>query len=143
MGYTTTLTRVLLGLGASAIGDVGTAFMQNEKGVDAYLSGVQSGHFPILRGHLLTRRDQFVRQQISNIMCRFRTSWDTTDWTETAWSCLDDKLAHFAADGLIDYDETALWVRPEGRPFLRNICMAFDEYLAEVKSSDQLFSQTV
>jgi oxygen-independent coproporphyrinogen III oxidase len=143
MGYTTTQTKVLLGLGASAISDAGTAFMQNEKSVDNYLNSLIINHFPIFRGHRLTGPDRFIRQQILNIMCRFRTNWSTTDWTDQEWACLEKKLANFADDGLIDYDETALWVRPEGRPFLRNICMAFDSYLTQGEPSQKLFSQTV
>jgi oxygen-independent coproporphyrinogen-3 oxidase len=32
-------------------------------------------------------------------------------------------------DGLIALDANQLIVTPRGRPFLRNICMAFDRYL--------------
>lgn len=143
MGYTTQRTDVLLGLGASSISDVGTAFMQNAKGIDEYLDRVTMSQLPILRGHLLTERDSFIRQQILHIMCRFRTSWSLADWSEDEWLFLSEKLADFAADGLLDYDETALWIRPEGLPFLRNVCMAFDQYLAQHEPATQLFSQTV
>ena len=37
MGFTTTKTRVLIGLGASSIGDVWSAFAQNEKDADGYI----------------------------------------------------------------------------------------------------------
>lgn len=145
MGYTTARTDVLLGLGASAISDVGTAFMQNEKNIDVYLQTVGKGRLPVHRGHLLTERDTFIRQQILNIMCRFKTHWSVTDWTEAEWDALNRQLADFALDGLIDYDETALWVRPEGRPFLRNIGMAFDAYLnnADAPTTQPMFSKTV
>jgi hypothetical protein len=33
-------------------------------------------------------------------------------------------------DGLIEFqDSHASWSRPAGRPFLRNLCMPFDEHL--------------
>ena len=124
MGYTTTRTDVLIGLGVSAISDIGTAFMQNEKD--------------------LTDDDTLVRRLILDIMCRFRTSWSISDWTDDEWDRLTPRLDELVADGLIDYDETTLWVRPEGRPFVRTICMVFDRYLATQSGSPQrLFSGTV
>ncbi len=143
MGYTTTRTNVLIGLGASAISDVGTAFMQNEKDIDTYRQTVRFGQFPILRGHLLDDEDSRIRRQILDIMCRFQTSWSITDWTATNWHSLRRQLDGFLTDGLLDYDETGLQVRAEGRPFLRNICMAFDQHLARSQRTDRLFSQTV
>lgn len=144
MGYTTTRTDVLIGLGVSAISDIGTAFMQNEKDLGTYQQRVFSGQMPVLRGHLLTDDDTLVRRLILDIMCRFRTSWSISDWTDDEWDRLTPRLDELVADGLIDYDETTLWVRPEGRPFVRTICMVFDRYLATQSGSPQrLFSGTV
>lgn len=144
MGYTTARTDVLLGLGVSAISDVGTAFMQNEKTIDAYLESVQAGQFPTLRGHLLSPRDQFIRRQILNIMCRFSTRWGPSDWADDEWADLEPRLADLAADGLIQFTDTALWVLRAGQPFLRNIAMAFDPYLVtKADSRTPLFSQTI
>lgn len=143
MGYTTTQTDVLLGLGVSAISDVGTAFMQNEKDVDTYQQRVLLGELPILRGHLLTEEDTSIRRLILDIMCRFETSWAVDDWPNSEWDVLNQKLDEFRADGLLDYDETSLWVQPSGHPFLRNICMAFDRRLMRSQRTERLFSQTV
>lgn len=144
MGYTTVQTQVLIGLGVSAISDVGTAFMQNEKDISTYQQRVFSNQLPIMRGHLLSEDDSLIRRLILDIMCRFQTSWAVEDWTDAEWSELTPQLDGFVADGLIDYDETALWVRPEGRPFVRNICMVFDRYLAtKLNPSQPLFSSTV
>jgi oxygen-independent coproporphyrinogen-3 oxidase len=144
MGYTTRQTTLLIGLGASAIGDTGAAFSQNIKEIATYLRIVQSGQLPLLRGHLLTAEDQFIRGQILNLMCRFRTSWKPTDWSEPTWDMLEPRLNELAADGLIDYDDTALWIRPAGRPFLRTICMAIDPSMHQPCSSARpVFSQTV
>ncbi|MEZ0487251.1 oxygen-independent coproporphyrinogen III oxidase [Fibrella aquatica] len=144
MGYTTTRTDILIGLGASSISDVGTAFMQNEKEVGTYLNQIAHDQLPILRGHLLTGEDAKIRQLILDIMCRFQTSWSISDWTKEEWNQLTPQLDDLHADGLLDYDETGLWVRAEGRPFLRNICMVFDQYLTPaVVSAKPRFSQTV
>ncbi|GAB3787007.1 oxygen-independent coproporphyrinogen III oxidase [Spirosoma horti] len=143
MGYTTTQTDVLLGLGVSAISDVGTAFMQNEKDIDSYQQRVLLNKLPILRGHSLTEEDTRIRRLILDIMCRFKTRWAVADWTDAEWDALRQKLDEFHLDGLLDYDETSLRVRPAGHPFLRNICMAFDRHLIRSQRTERLFSQTV
>ncbi|MBO0949433.1 oxygen-independent coproporphyrinogen III oxidase [Fibrella forsythiae] len=144
MGYTTTRTDVIIGLGASSISDVGTAFMQNEKSIDTYLTEIEANQLPILRGHLLTDDDVKIRQLILDIMCRFQTSWSITDWTGEEWALLTSQLDDLRDDGLLDYDTTGLRVRSEGRPFLRNICMVFDRYLTSSPVlATPVFSQTV
>lgn len=143
MGYTTTKTKVLFGLGASSISDVWTAFAQNEKDVDAYLHQALSGGLPLLRGHILDDQDQFLRQQILNIMCQGETRWHLGSWSKREWEVLSARLESFWFDGLLEYDAESLQVRPEGRPFLRNICMAFDERLNHAQPQTRLFSQTV
>lgn len=148
MGYTTTQTQVLLGLGASSISDVWSAFAQNEKDIELYLSRVRAGELPLLRGHVLDDQDQFLRRQILNIMCQGETSWHLGSWSKREWEQLNTKLESFRLDGLLEYDAEGLRVRPEGRPFLRNICMAFDERLNYAQPTigtvkTRLFSQTV
>ncbi|CCH53821.1 oxygen-independent coproporphyrinogen III oxidase [Fibrisoma limi BUZ 3] len=144
MGYTTAKSNVLIGLGASAISDIGTAFGQNEKELARYLRQVRSGESPLLRGHLLSHDDRFIRYHILNIMCRFETTWTLADWSANDWIALTIRLEALRQDGLVEYDETGLRVLPQGRPFLRNICMAFDRYLNHpVAETSRVFSQTV
>ncbi|WP_420150146.1 oxygen-independent coproporphyrinogen III oxidase [Spirosoma sp.] len=148
MGYTTAQTRVLIGLGASSIGDVWTAFAQNEKNLDTYMNRVLAGELPLLRGHVLDDQDQFLRQQIMNIMCQGETRWHLGSWSKREWEILSARLKAFWLDGLLNYDTEGMSVRPEGRPFLRNICMAFDERLNYAQQNvgpaqTRLFSQTV
>lgn len=143
MGYTTTQTRVLLGLGASSIGDVWTAFAQNEKDLDVYMNRVLAGELPLLRGHVLDDQDQFLRRQILNIMCQGKTQWHLGSWSKQEWDMLSERLESFWLDGLLDFDAEGLQVRSEGRPFLRNICMAFDERLNYAQPQTRLFSQTI
>ena len=53
-------------------------------------------------------------------------------------------LAPLEADGLLTLGEEEIRIHEAGRPFLRNICMPFDEYL-EVQQREQgrRFSATV
>ncbi|GAB3946001.1 oxygen-independent coproporphyrinogen III oxidase [Spirosoma harenae] len=143
MGYTTTQTRVLLGLGASSISDVWSAFAQNEKDVESYIAQVVAGDLPLLRGHILDDQDQFLRRQILSIMCQGKTTWHLGSWSKSEWARLSATLESFWLDGLLEYDAEGLQVLPAGRPFLRNICMAFDERLTYSQPQTRLFSQTI
>lgn len=143
MGYTDAFTRPLIGLGVSAIGDAGDAFVQNEKDMRHYQQRIARGELPIHRGHVLDAEDQALRRHILRLMTRLATRWDSReDYTPF----LDDaigKLAEPAADGLVELDATGCRVTERGRGFLRNICMAFDARLARRMPDKMLFSRTV
>ena len=77
MGYTTNPTKLMIGLGMSAISDSWYSFAQNEKTLKAYQERVEQKELPIIKGHLLTREDLIVRQHILNITTtrRIRKRW--------------------------------------------------------------------
>ncbi len=143
MGYTASRARTLIGLGVSSISDSGSAFAQNVKDIDRYREMLADGILPLEKGHLMSEEDVFVRDQILNIMCRFETSWTNRDFAFEEKAALMEKLEGFAEDGLITYHEGGLNVTEKGRPYVRNISMAFDRYLAEADLSRKMFSQTV
>lgn len=72
MGYTTQATKLLIGLGASAISDTWTAFGQNAKTIEAYIAHLEE-HLAVRRGHVLTEEDLLLREHILNLMCQLRT----------------------------------------------------------------------
>jgi oxygen-independent coproporphyrinogen-3 oxidase len=143
MGYTTTQSKVLLGLGASSISDSWTAFAQNIKEIDAYIETLNTGELPVFKGHILNKKDLFIRQQILNIICTLATSWQFSDWDIEEKEILLKKLDDFAEDGLITFNEFGLKVLPKGKAFIRNICMAFDKHLNQANSTQKLFSKTI
>ena len=46
-------------------------------------------------------------------------------------------------DGLVKINNNNIIVTEEGKPFVRNICMAFDLLLQRKQPKNQLFSMTV
>ena len=52
-------------------------------------------------------------------------------------------MSKIEADGLIEIDNHTIKVTEQGKPFVRNICMAFDLRLLRNKPKTQLFSMTV
>nr|VFK24040.1 MAG: oxygen-independent coproporphyrinogen-3 oxidase [Candidatus Kentron sp. MB]VFK34110.1 MAG: oxygen-independent coproporphyrinogen-3 oxidase [Candidatus Kentron sp. MB]VFK76744.1 MAG: oxygen-independent coproporphyrinogen-3 oxidase [Candidatus Kentron sp. MB] len=143
MGYTPVHTRLSLGLGVSSISDSWGGFAQNDKTIEKYLERVANREPPILRGHILDAEDLILRRHILDIMCRFQTSWKQKDQQHPS---LYDGLARMReveADGLVVIHDDHLEITPQGRPFLRNICMALDARLWRNEPSTRIFSQTI
>lgn len=143
MGYTPYKTRLMIGLGASAIGDTWDAFMQNEKTIAEYQQRVQAGELPVLRSHVLDETDQLVRSHILRLMTTFETQWTPAEaeqeWLQQALG----RLEPLVLDGLIMLEPFHIRVTEEGRNFLRNICMAFDARYWKKQPEGRLFSQAV
>lgn len=143
MGYTDSKTQLMLGLGVSAIGDSWYSFAQNVKNVEEYQELVSQNILPVYRGHSLSEEDLIIRQHILNLMCRLETHWEVS---QTQFKELPDVLANLEEmerDGLIEIGSTHLKVNEKGRPFVRNVCMAFDLLLQRSKPETQLFSMTI
>ena len=143
MGYTTSSAKLMVGLGTSSISDTWTGFAQNEKKVEAYYKALNEDRFPFFKGHVLTTEDLILRKHILNIMCTQETNWeDEKDQCKEIFNAVE-KLHKFEADGLIELTAFSLKITENGKPFLRNICMAFDARMARKKSESQLFSSAV
>ena len=143
MGYTAGKTQLMIGLGASSIGDSWHAYAQNIKSIEEYKASVEEGILPIFRGHLLSSEDLVIRQHILNIMCHFETSWkeDGMKFPELV-DCLL-RLSEMERDQLVEIGENSLTVSEEARAFVRNVCMAFDLRLNKKKLNQRVFSMTI
>jgi oxygen-independent coproporphyrinogen III oxidase len=142
MGYTTMPTSLLVGLGASSISDMCGAFMQNVKEVEEYERIVNEGQLPVLKGHILTKQDKVIRQNILNLMCKSYTAWDKTTFYPELSTALE-RLQEAEADGLVILGKDYIQVTEKGRAFLRNICMCLDEKLWTNKPGSALFSKSI
>jgi len=143
MGYTAAKSHALIGLGVSAISDSWQGFAQNVKSLDDYFASLEIETLPVFRGHILTHEDLIIRQHILNLMCQFKTSWKHTEWRFSAINEVLLRLKEFETDELIYFEEDSLVVTKKGRPFIRNICMAFDVLLQRQKPETKLFSMTI
>ncbi|QRR00907.1 oxygen-independent coproporphyrinogen III oxidase [Dyadobacter sandarakinus] len=143
MGYTERSTRLLIGLGASAISDTWSGFSQNEKKVEDYYRRIAEGMLPAFRGHELTGEDLVLRRRILQLMTRFETSWRNTGETCDGLYAALERLSEMEEDGLLEITPYCLKVTEKGRPFVRNVCMAFDARLWKDLPQTTLFSQTI
>jgi oxygen-independent coproporphyrinogen-3 oxidase len=150
MGYTTRPATDMVAVGLSAIGDVRGAFAQNVKKLPSYYAALDSGRFPIDRGYTLSTDDRVRQFVIRELMCNF-----FVDLRDVEARFAIDFKRYFAAeiaamaaqdgamaDGLVAMTAGALEVRPEGRLFVRSICMYFDRYLGR-HTDKPVFSRTI
>ena len=143
MGYTASKTKVMIGLGVSAISDSWTGFAQNVKTIEEYYEILEKDELPIYRGHILTEEDEKLRRHILNLMCNLETSWIDGSASFAELPDVVSQLAEMQSDGLITIEKDRLVIKEQGRPFVRNVCMAFDLLLQRSKPETQLFSMTV
>jgi len=143
MGYTASKTKVMIGLGVSSISDSWYAFAQNVKNIEDYYQLINDNIIPVFRGHILTTEDLIIRQHILNLMCHFKTSWMSNGLYFEEIPEILIKLQEMQQDGLVNIKLNQIFVTEKGKPFIRNICMAFDLLLQRNKPETQLFSMTI
>ncbi len=149
MGYTVKPSNAMIAFGVSGIGEVEGGFFANEKKLSRYYAALDAGRLPIERGYLLDADDRIRQYVIRQLMCNFRvTKADVAarfgiDFDAYFASALDE-LAEVRAEGFVEVGAEALTVAPAGRLFVRNVCMAFDRYLAAKREASRpVFSRTV
>ena len=143
MGYTSSNTHLMIGLGASSISDSWYGFTQNVKNVEEYQNLVENDIIPLYRGHILTEEDQIIRRHILNLMCRFKTSWSDFKLYIPEMDSILKRLREMEQDGIVEITKGSLLITEKGRPFVRNVCMAFDLPLQKKSPDTKLFSMTV
>jgi len=149
-GYSLHMADDLLGLGVSAISQIGDFYLQNERDLEGYYQLLDTGHSPTTRGCKLTKDDKLRRHIIMTLISelqldipecnrQFDLDFSRTFRRELA------SLQGLAEDGLLELSDSVIAVTPRGRPFLRNICMPFDAYLANHRGDEPApkFSTTV
>ncbi len=142
MGYSSSKTQLMIGLGMSAISDSWYAFAQNEKTVEDYQKRVEEGIIPVFRGHILDDEDLIIRRHILNLMCKLETSWDL----QTGFPELENALEilkEMEKDQLVTLSENSIQITPKGRAFTRNVAMAFDLRMMRNKPETRIFSMTI
>jgi len=141
MGYTTTKTEKMIGLGVSAISDSWFGFSQNHKNLKDYYTSLSKNELPVSRGHILNKTDLIIRRKILNLMCHFVSDLDGFDISDQLE--IKSDLAEFKTDDLINIEDDMIQVKTTGKAFIRNICMAFDLRLKAKQTESQLFSMTI
>ena len=142
MGYSSSKTQLMVGLGMSAISDSWYAFAQNNKSVEEYQKLVEEGIIPVVKGHILNDEDLIIRKHILNLMCRLETSWDLQTSFPEIENALES-LKEMEADGLVEISDNTIKITEKGRAFTRNVAMTFDLRMLRNKPETRIFSMTI
>lgn len=140
MGYTTRSGEQLLGLGTSAISELGGRFVQNEPELGGWQRAIDAGHLPVARGHVMTEDDRARGAAISHLMCNAELPFDLFVGDVDA---LVDRYEALADDGLLEFEVDRIAVTPLGRFFLRNMAFALDGYRGAATDGAPRFSRAV
>ncbi len=143
MGYSSSSTQLMIGLGMSAISDSWYGFAQNDKSVESYIARVEKGEIPVFRGHLLSEEDLVVRRHILNLMCLLETGWEEEKMQLPEIPEILERLSEMEKDGLITLDHNRMRVTETGRIFVRNIAMAWDLRMIRHQPETRIFSMTI
>ena len=76
-------------------------------------------------------------------MCNLETSWTEESGYLKEVPDVLVSLKEMETDGLIEIGSNSVKIRESGRPYVRNLCMAFDVLLQRHQPETQLFSMTI
>jgi oxygen-independent coproporphyrinogen-3 oxidase len=139
-GYSTHGNCDLLALGVSSISMIDNVYVQNAKELNSYQQKMDMGLLPIAKGFTLNQEDLLRRFVINQLICHFDLAFKDIERQFDI-----DPLSHFrheleqlqsmAKDGLLEINSRGIQVFNKGRLLIRRICMVFDEYLNQQKST--------
>jgi oxygen-independent coproporphyrinogen III oxidase len=134
MGYTTHADCDLIGLGVSAISQIGGSYSQNPRELPAWEAALDRGELPVWRGLELSFDDQLRAEVIQQLMCQgfidtqHIAGQHEIDFEEYFADALL-RLELLIEDGLVTRDARRIAATSRGRLLLRVIAMCFDRYL--------------
>ncbi len=145
-GYTTHGHCDLIGLGVSAISQIGDLYCQNSSDLSHYQNALAGAQLATSRGLLCTADDRLRRAVIQQLICHFSLDFESIEQAFTVdfrgyFAELWPQLEAMANDGLIELDAEGIRVLPAGRLLVRSVCMVFDAYLEQ--QNRQRFSRVI
>lgn len=137
MGYTDKKSTLLIGLGASSIGQSPNMFVQNAKGPSEYEDQLELD-LPIAHGHKLTSGEKLMSQYLQDLFCRGEVQFDADFKISEE---VDKDLSELEKDKLIIRSNQKIKVTEQGQNFLRNIAMVIDPLMDKTQTNQ--FSKTI
>jgi oxygen-independent coproporphyrinogen-3 oxidase len=133
-GYTTQPDGDLIGLGVSAIGQIGACHAQNAKTLPKYYDALRQGRFATERGLALDRDDLLRRAVIMAIMCQGQVIYESIEAAHLvdfrkAFADELQRLRPLELRGLVTLEHDGFRVTPAGWYVVRAVAMTFDRYL--------------
>lgn len=148
-GYCTRRTTgQVYAFGNTGISQLSTAYSQNAKDLNTYISSVNEGKYPITKGYILNKEEQITREVIASLMCNYTVSWSdianrmnmSEKEVRNALNYSKEQLFDFQKDGIIEFSEDYITVLPEAAPFVRNVAASLDKLMV---NNEKRYSKSV
>jgi oxygen-independent coproporphyrinogen-3 oxidase len=142
MGYTTSNTDLLIGLGTSAISDAKYAYAQNLKQVENYEHCIQNNELPIFKGHVQTEEDTLLKACIINLACNGELKMECLQQVQDEQLLIE--LQVMQSEGILVPTLDGISITDTGKAFIRNICRVFDKRMkSSQENTSQIFSKAI
>ncbi|MFC3415513.1 oxygen-independent coproporphyrinogen III oxidase [Algoriphagus hitonicola] len=142
MGYTTSPSRILIGLGASSISDIYLAYCQNEKSISAYENNLLDRNWPLQKGHILSEEDLEIKALILGLICTGKAEIPTEILDQLPIENLKN-LQEMQSEDLLEINGKSIQVSEMGMALIRTICMQFDLRLIHKSQGQLTFSKVI
>jgi oxygen-independent coproporphyrinogen-3 oxidase len=129
-GYTTDSADALIGLGASAIGQLPQGYVQNAPDTGGYSRAIANGTFATVRGLALSDDDRTRGAIIERLMCDLAADLGRYGGARRFADEIES-LGPLADAGFVTVAGDRIAVTERGRPFVRIAAAAFDAYLPQ------------
>lgn len=126
-GYTTDNCQTLIGLGPSSISQYPAGYAQNISDVGQYSRRVNAGELVTVRGYFMRESDRVRAGIISALMCNFRVDLNEAA-PEMEFADEMALLRPLASDGLVEVRDRVISATEDGKPLIRLVAAAFDEF---------------
>lgn len=148
-GYCTRRTTgQVYAFGVSGISQLDAGYIQNTKDIKTYITALDKDVLPVEKGLIASEEQSIVREVINQIMCNQYLHWEkladllglTSKELKATVNYDEKKLADFANDGLLTFNENHLEVTEVGGVLVRNIAALFDPMYEQ---GENKYSKTV
>ena len=123
MGYTTSQSDLLVGLGCSAISDAKYAYAQNIKKVEEYAAVLGNNSLAVVKGHIQNEEDLETKRTIVALACQGSIDQSVIEKCDQRQA---EAINEFINEGILIRKENGLSISNSGRAFVRNVCNVFD-----------------
>lgn len=131
-GFTDDTSDALIGLGASAISQIGNTIVQNEKHIGRYDEAVSTGCLAGRKGLVLQPADNARGWIIERLLCDGAVDLDAAQRKFGMHGLLDrtthDRLSPLVLRGVVAVSGARIELSPEGLPYARLVANAFDQH---------------
>jgi len=125
MGFMSSRSNILIGLGVSAISHTPTSMIQNEKIYSKYLNASHLNNSIYFKSHLKTNREKLLLPIFEKLICNSFLSKSDLEELDL-WNKTIEIFIKLEQDGLVEVKKEGLYVRPLGIYFFKNICQIIE-----------------